>query len=142
MQKHLVALGAGGFAREMYWHILGTYPEARVVFVDDVSDVDEVPVGRQTVPVVRDWKFGEVRGARFEEFVLGIGNPATKKTLVERALESGLRPAPTVLHPRALVQGADLPDRRGRCYRAWLHPDHQRPLRGLCPPEPELHYWP
>jgi sugar O-acyltransferase (sialic acid O-acetyltransferase NeuD family) len=107
MSKHLVVLGAGGFAREMYWHILGTYPGARVVFVDDVSEETAVTVGVEQVPVVKDWKFDDIQGARFEEFVLGIGSPAAKKTLVARALESGLRPAPTVVHPRALVQGND-----------------------------------
>jgi sugar O-acyltransferase (sialic acid O-acetyltransferase NeuD family) len=107
MQKHLVVLGAGGFAREMYWHIQGTHPGARVAFVDDVSEVREVLVGSERVPVVKDWNFRDVQGAQFHEFVLGIGNPATKKKMVERALASGLTPAPTIVHPRALVQGTD-----------------------------------
>jgi len=104
--KHVVILGAGGFAREMYWHVLGTYPDARIVFTDDVTDTRVVAMGGREIPVVKDWKFGAVEGARFEEFLLGTGNPSAKKMLVERAIESGLRPAPTLVHRRALVQDA------------------------------------
>lgn len=107
MAKNLVVLGAGGFAREMYWHINGAYPDARIVFVDDVTETKEVVIAGQAIPVVKDWKFDAVHGTKFEEFVLGIGNPASKKKLVQRAIENGLKPAPTIVHPRALIQGAD-----------------------------------
>jgi len=110
--KYLVVLGAGGFAREMYWHIQGAYPGARVVFVDDVPEGEkEIAIGGKVIPVVKDWDVdaisldGESAGAaRFQEFVLGVGDPQTKKHLVEKARASGLKPAPTVVHPLALIQ--------------------------------------
>jgi len=105
--RNLVVLGAGGFAREMYWHIKGAHPDARVVFVDDVTDTKEIMMAGEAIPVVKDWRFDCVQGVKFDEFVLGIGNPATKRKLAARALESGLKPAPTIIHPRALVQGSD-----------------------------------
>ena len=111
MSQDLAILGAGGFAREMYWHIKDAYPCARMAFIDDVTEVQEITMAGEVVPVVKDWRFDAVRLGRasvtFEEFVLGIGDPNTKRTMARRAIESGLRPAPTVVHPRALIQGGD-----------------------------------
>jgi len=105
--KNVVVLGAGGFAREMYWHIKALHADARVVFVDDLSDTKEIAIAGEVITVVKDWKFDSVQGIKFEQFVLGTGNPETKKKLAARALESGLRPAATIVHPHALIQGAD-----------------------------------
>lgn len=44
---------------------------------------------------------------KFKEFVIGVGSPKIKRILVRKALASGLVPAPTIIHPRALVQGDD-----------------------------------
>lgn len=114
MTKCIAVLGAGGFAREMYWHIKAVHPQMRIVFIDDVTDMTQVVIGDQTVPIVKDWKFEAVYldgpdrpPTRVEEFVLGIGSPAAKKEMVLKAIDSGLRPAPTIVHPRALVQGCD-----------------------------------
>ena len=114
MSQRIIILGASGFAREMYWHIKETYPAARLAFVDDVSDIPSVVIAGRAIPVVKDWRFDAVPAdgpgqppVRFEEFVLGVGDPKVKMALVRKALASGLRPAPTVVHPRALVQGLD-----------------------------------
>lgn len=41
-------------------------------------------------------------------FIVGVGNPNTKETLVKIALKSGLKPAPTFIHPTSLVQDAKI----------------------------------
>jgi sugar O-acyltransferase (sialic acid O-acetyltransferase NeuD family) len=107
-------LGAGGFAREMYWHIKDAHPATTIVFVDDLTETTEVVMAGRIIPVVKNWKFdalyveGRDRApVACTEFVIGVGSPQARKTLVQRALACGLRPAPTVIHPRALVQGQD-----------------------------------
>lgn len=107
----IAILGAGGFAREMYWHIRETIPWARLAFIDDVTDTSEVNMAGEIVPVVKNWRFDAVptQGtvSAFKEFVLGVGDPRVKKLLAEKALQSGLKPAPTIVHPRAHIQGRD-----------------------------------
>lgn len=107
--KSLVILGAGGCAREMYWFVRDSWPEIRIAFVDDVSDVTEVEIAGDRVPVIKDWDFsrldpgGAVGG--FRQFVVGVAEPAIKRALVPKALAAGLEPAPTIVHPRAIVRG-------------------------------------
>ena len=97
----------------MYWHVRGTHPSACIAFVDDVSEATEIFLEGRAVPIVKDWRFGAVPAGeggspiRIEEFVIGVGDPRAKRMLVGKALDSGLRPAPTVIHPRALVQADD-----------------------------------
>ncbi len=114
MDGLVAILGAGGFAREMYWHLRDACPRARAVFVDDLSDTREVLIAETTIPVVKDWRFDAIRidgpnrpTAACRQFVIGVGHPATRRLLVGKALASGLAPIPTVVHPRALVQGGD-----------------------------------
>lgn len=115
MKKNIVILGAGGFAREVYWHVRETYPAAYIAFVEDtMTDTRELVMAGERVPVIRNWKFDAVPtyGPNrppevFDEFVLGVGNPQTKRTMVQKALDSGLKPAATIIHPRALIQGHD-----------------------------------
>src|SRR5579885_1680129 len=108
---NFVILGAGAFAREVYWHIQGTYgQEAQILFADDHSDIREIRFGdAPAIPVIKDWKFPEsfVARDRFRGFVVGAGSARAKKGLSSAALASGLFPAETVVHPRALVQGRD-----------------------------------
>lgn len=111
MAKCVAILGAGGFARETYWHLRGADPSTSAVFIDDVTGIKEVVIEGSAVPVVKDWRFDKLRlnGSlvRVDGFVLGIGSPAAKKQMVRKALDSGLQPAPTIIHPRALIQGSD-----------------------------------
>jgi sugar O-acyltransferase (sialic acid O-acetyltransferase NeuD family) len=100
-------LGAGGMGREVYWY-LQAVGVGSVVFVDDVSGRRSVRMGAVDVPVVGDWDFAAradrpaVRG-----FVIGLGDPAGKRRMVERALGAGLEPIATLVHPRAYVAAAD-----------------------------------
>ncbi|NIA13171.1 MAG: hypothetical protein GWP08_03750 [Nitrospiraceae bacterium] len=111
MSNGIAILGTGDFAREMYWHVRDAVPGAAPVFVDDVTDKTSIDIGGKAVPVIKDWRFDAV-GAddpdappqRVETFVIGVGSPAAKRGLVAKAIEAGLQPAPTVVHPRALVQ--------------------------------------
>lgn len=101
--KEIIIIGAGGFAREVYWHLLGEYTD--FVFVDDITPTHSIQFGSKSYPVVKDWNFLPYVSSKF---IIGIGNPKAKKIMVEKALQAGLQPAPTFIHPRALVQDADL----------------------------------
>jgi len=114
MSRNIVILGAGGFAREMYWHIKESIPQAKMVFANDVKETNKIVINGHTIPVIKNWEFDyvSINGSdkpceKFQEFVIGVGSPKIKRTLVQKALACGLTPAPTVIHPRALVQGDD-----------------------------------
>lgn len=103
----LVILGAGGSARETYWFVRDTFPEIDLVFVDDVTGIAEVEIAGSIVPVVQDWDFSPHRQKErtFQQFIVGVAEPWVKRKLVEKALGRGLEPAPTLVHPRAIVRG-------------------------------------
>lgn len=109
MGNPIAILGAGGCAREVYWYIHDTCPETEVIFVDDLTEVTAIRMGEETVPVVKDWRFEGIRSGRtgqlcnVTEFVVGVGLPHVKRILVKKALDSQLRPASTVIHPRAVI---------------------------------------
>lgn len=116
----LALLGAGGFAREMYWHVQETWPGTPIVFVDDVTDTLKVTVGGRDYPVVKDWNFHGISGIpgvdrplTIRHFAIAIGDPKAKRILAAKAIDAALEPAPTVIHPRALVQGNDCVIGRG-----------------------------
>ncbi|MCP5058530.1 MAG: hypothetical protein GY937_17650 [bacterium] len=107
--KSLVILGAGGSARETYWFVKDTFPDVALCFVDDVGEATEVRIADDVVPVVKDWNFshldagGEQNG--FRQFIVAVAEPPAKRIMVKKALASGLEPAPTLIHPRAIVRG-------------------------------------
>ncbi len=114
MKKTIVVLGGGGLGREVYWHILGTWPTAKVVFADDNIDTGEVVIGGEKIPAVNSWNFDAFLPTGLDcgeehvcGFVIGVGDPESKQNMVKKALKSGLKPFPTIIHPRAVVQGLD-----------------------------------
>lgn len=114
MSKNIAILGAGGFAREVYWHIKESNPAAQIVFVDDITETTKISMADSAIPVIKDWEFDAVplNGPNkpleaVHEFIIGVGDPKIKNILIQKALDSGLFPAATVVHPRALVQGDD-----------------------------------
>lgn len=106
-RDRIAILGAGGHARETYWHLKDCLPEAALVFVDDLTTTEHLDMGGEGIRVVKDWRFGSSLGESFTHFVVGVGAPAAKRAMVAKALESGLTPLPTLVHPRAYVQGID-----------------------------------
>ena len=101
--KNLVILGAGGAAREMYWFALDTVPDVSIFFVDDVTSATSIEIAGIEVPVIKDWRFPN-DGAVRPEFVMGVAEPQIKRIMVEKALAAGWRPAPTLVHPAAIVR--------------------------------------
>lgn len=110
MKDVYVILGAGGFAREVFWHLRETYPNVDCVFVDDVNPGNSLSFRgeEKDYPILKDWDF-EKFNEKFNlvGFLVGVGEPHVKKILVEKALACGLRPAPTLIHPAARIQGVD-----------------------------------
>jgi sugar O-acyltransferase (sialic acid O-acetyltransferase NeuD family) len=107
----LVILGACGTSRESYWVVREESPRTRVVFVEDVSDVLHLDVLGEQIPVIKDWDFSRVRKEAgggdpdtFTQFICGMGSPRVKRIMVERALEIGLRPAPSIISSRAVLR--------------------------------------
>jgi sugar O-acyltransferase (sialic acid O-acetyltransferase NeuD family) len=101
--KNIVILGAGGFAREVFFH-LDSF-NADFIFVDDFTNIEEIIIKNKSYKVVKNWNFDSFQNA---EFIIGVGNPEVKKIMVEKALKSGLKPMKTFVHPKALVQDADI----------------------------------
>lgn len=108
----LVILGTDGGARET-WHIVREYgPHCRVLFINDIDPITTLLIGADEFTVVKDWNFSTYRSRAgdFTLFTVGMGNPRAKKTMVEKALAAGLRPAPplishdTVVRPDVLLR--------------------------------------
>jgi sugar O-acyltransferase (sialic acid O-acetyltransferase NeuD family) len=97
----LVILGSASLAREFYFHVIeSTNQFTNFIFVNDLNDGQhELLINDTKYKVVKDWVF-----ENSYPFIVAIGNPFIKKKLVGKALESGLYPNDTIIHPRALVQ--------------------------------------
>jgi sugar O-acyltransferase (sialic acid O-acetyltransferase NeuD family) len=104
----LLILGAGGFARELYFHLLAVLEKQElknkpeIIFYDDVSGKNSLTISGVTHRVVSD--FENVKSAKF---FVGIGEPKIKKMLVTKALKGGLLPAETIVHPAAVILDKD-----------------------------------
>lgn len=98
-----VVLGSGGMARETFWILQEQYPERQVVFADAEAESGAVRVGDATVPIVRDWRFGELGAVT--GFSVAVEDPLAKHAAVQRALEVGLTPAPALISRDALYRG-------------------------------------
>jgi sugar O-acyltransferase (sialic acid O-acetyltransferase NeuD family) len=88
----LVILGASGLAKEFFLYIKRSQPQIKeFIFVNDINDGQhEIIISGISYPVVKDWKFDSNHF-----FTVAVGNPKIKDTLVQKALKSGLIPAPT-----------------------------------------------
>ncbi|MBI1317358.1 MAG: hypothetical protein GC168_00230 [Candidatus Hydrogenedens sp.] len=111
MPETLVILGACGSSRESYWVVKDDFPDTRMVFVEDISNLREVHFPDETVPVIKDWDFTEVRERlgggdpdSFRQYIVGMGSPRIKEMMTERARAAGLVPAPTMVSTGALVR--------------------------------------
>lgn len=101
MHNTLVILGSASLAREFYFHTIETTNQfTNFIFVNDLDD-------GQHYLEINDTKYKVIKNWMFEDsypFIVAIGNPFIKKNLVEKALNSGLYPNETIIHPKALVQ--------------------------------------
>lgn len=111
-----VILGAGGFARETFWHAQQCRGQNfnRFVFVDDINEPTSLSLGGKEWPIEKQWEFQKYCEPNEQiGFVVSIGDPAGKKILVEKALRAGLRPLPTIIHESVIIQDPDCRIGRG-----------------------------
>lgn len=103
--KVCIILGAGGYAREIYWHAKATRLYAGYIFVDDLNDIASIHLDGEDWPIEKNWSFEKYHapGKQFG-FVVGVGDTRGKITLVEKAINVGLEPWPTIIHPSAIIQ--------------------------------------
>jgi len=101
--KSILILGAGGFAREVYWHLNEHYDD--FVFFDDVTGIKELTLAGKNYRVVANLSD---LPHDLKHFIVGVGNPKVKAHLVEKAIAARLIPAPPFIHPRAVVQDASI----------------------------------
>lgn len=115
MKQTYVILGAGGMAREVICHLkdslysISSTAEKfyEIVLVDDYSNFTEVKIGNFKYEVIKDWDFSKFD--KIVGFLVGVGNPNLKKQMIDKAIKSGLTPAPTLIHPKATIQnGANI----------------------------------
>jgi sugar O-acyltransferase (sialic acid O-acetyltransferase NeuD family) len=106
-QMNLVILGAGGFAREVFYHFKQSeqYHDAKIFFVDDISPHKTLKLKGEEYPVIKDWDFSSIPDAIF---YVAIGNPVHKRIMVDKALAAGIKPAPAFVHRTAEVYDAKL----------------------------------
>jgi hypothetical protein len=91
--KAYVILGAGGMAREVFWHIREADTNARhFVFVDDVTQTDEISFPKiSKSPVVKDWNFDPYKDSIIGEF---SGETETKRYALYACRVSASRATP------------------------------------------------
>lgn len=111
----VVMLGAGGLAHIMYWHLQSTWPGIKVAIVDEYIDKEFIDFAGNVCPISKDWDLSEVRRATFGDeqkgfrhFLLSVTEPKYKLSFVEKALQRGLEPAPTLIHPSTILNGPDI----------------------------------
>lgn len=104
--KKIVILGSGGFAREACLHVLDCFEKIEIVFYDDFAKNSETQVKEKIYQVYNS--FNSLKNDGFEKFIVGVGIPASKKILTVKAIEQGLIPHETIIHPRALIQDAQI----------------------------------
>ena len=101
---NLVILGAGSFAREVYHHLADSKNNYTVSFYDDTPDSMDTIFGSPVIDNPK--KLSKLSSDH--KFIVGVGNPDTKQSLVKIALKSGIKPAPAYVHEKSLVQDAEL----------------------------------
>lgn len=109
--KDLIILGGAAGMKVVYYHLREVYPDLRVAVLDERAEADTTVVGKETLPVIKDWDFDRARhffglgGDAFQTFIPLFTYPRVKKVLVEKAVAQGLRPAPTFVHPKTQIMG-------------------------------------
>jgi sugar O-acyltransferase (sialic acid O-acetyltransferase NeuD family) len=109
LPRHLVILGAGGFAREVYWYALASGVHEVVLVDETVQNRSRLIWGDQTVLVISDWIefLTNLELSAFRQFIVAVGKPALKQKLAASATHHGLKAAPTLVHADAHIYGPD-----------------------------------
>jgi sugar O-acyltransferase (sialic acid O-acetyltransferase NeuD family) len=96
----IIILGAAGLAKEFFLYIKRANPEIKeFYFVNDLDDDQNyLEIEGENYPVVKNWIF-----EKKYDFVVAVGSPKIKKKLVKKAIDSGLKPAKTIIDPSALI---------------------------------------
>ena len=94
----IIILGAGGFAREVFFYLKSDGVYTDFIFVDDYNQKKSIQINNTSYVIVNDWNFDSYAGYKF---LVGVGNPQLKRKLVLKALEIGLKPAKTFIHSTA-----------------------------------------
>lgn len=104
--KHLIIIGVGGYAREVYWHAQDSlgYGEDWDIkgFLDGDIKLPEDEYRKLPLPLL-----GEVGAYNIEEgdvFICAIASPAGRKKLVEIMLASGAKFI-NLIHKTAIIHG-------------------------------------
>ena len=104
--RHLIIIGVGGYAREVYWHAQGSigYGEEWDIkgFLDGDIKLAEEEYKKLPLPLL-----GEVGSYQVEEddlFICAIASPAGRKKLVETMLASGAKFI-NLIHKTAIIHG-------------------------------------
>jgi len=111
----IILLGAAGLAKEFFHYVKRSNPEIKdFIFVNDLNDGQFfLEIDDQKYNVVKDWNF-----EKKYDFIVAVGNPFIKKILVEKSLNAGLTPSPTIVDPNAIV----LIDRKNLGYGGMVAP--------------------
>jgi hypothetical protein len=110
--KPYAILGSGDFALEVFWNIFDAYSNffntaqnyahipSYFVFIDEtLSAPNQISTGKGVISVVKNWLLD-----RDYQFVVGVEDFTDRQARVFKAIQKGLVPAATVIHPSAVVQ--------------------------------------
>ncbi len=104
--KHLIIIGVGGFAREVYWHAKASlgYGETWDLkgFLDGDVKLPDEEYDKLEMPVLGDT--AEYKIEKDDVFFCAIGNGAARKRIVEHMLAKKAKFI-NIIHHTALIQG-------------------------------------
>lgn len=105
--KHLIIIGTGAFARELYWHAqqsVGYSLEWELKgFLDGTVKIEDREYEKLRLPVL-----GDVNDYKIEDddvFTCAVGNPQIRKKLIEIMTKRGGKFI-NVIHKTAIIQGS------------------------------------
>lgn len=97
MERDLILVGCGGFAREVLW-LANRLGRKVVGFLDDFAEKEKLIMGVPVLGKVMDWKaFQEA------EFIVAIGNPISRKNVICSMLTIGTPNFAILVDPSAIV---------------------------------------
>ena len=104
--KHLIILGTGAFARELYWHAkdsigYGIDWELKG-FLEGPSYKSEEEYNKLQLPVLGDYKNYKIE--EDDVFTCGVGTPEIRKDFIETIKERG-GIFVNIIHKTAIIQG-------------------------------------